>query len=237
MIDSDLRNRSYPRRPYYEHAGITIYHGDCRELLPVLKGDLLCTDPPYGINVARRGTVGSGGRPFGSNRRRNFVAAKNYGPADWDKEPPAAWLFGLMCEKTQWQIIFGGNYFPLPPSRCWLVWDKDNSDNAFADCELAWTNFDKAVRKFKWRWSGMLQEDMTHKEFRVHPTQKPVALMKWAISQAPEDCKVILDPFIGSGSTLIAAKALGREAIGIEREEKYCEAAATRLSQEVLEFA
>jgi DNA modification methylase len=217
--------------PYYQHAGITIYHGDCRELLPALKADLLCTDPPYGINVARRGTVGSGGKTgFGGQRRQSVVPVKNYGVSDWDSAPPADWLFGLMRERTEWQIIFGGNYFPLPPSRCWLVWDKDNTGN-FADCELAWTNLSKAVRKFTWRWNGMLQEDTTHKEFRVHPTQKPLAVMQWAISQAPDTCNRILDPYVGSGTTLVAAKALGREAIGIEREEKYCEAAANRLRQ------
>lgn len=117
------------------------------------------------------------------------------------------------------------------------MWDKDNGENDFADCELAWTNLPKAVRRFRWRWQGMLQEDMGNKEFRTHPNQKPLALMKWAISQAPQDCKVILDPFMGSGTTLRAAKDLGRRAIGIEREEQYCEDAANRLRQEVLQFA
>ena len=218
-------------KPYYDEDGITIYHGDCRELLPTLKADLLLTDPPYGIGISSRNTVGSS-----TKRNGKVILARDYGVSDWDDAPPPEWLLMLMREQTRWQIIFGGNYFPLPPSRCWLVWDKDNSGN-FADCELAWTNLDKAVRKLKWRWNGMLQEDMEHKEFRTHPTQKPLAVMKWALAQAPEGVTNILDPFMGSGTSLVAAKAAGIRAIGIEREEKYCADAAERLSQGVLSFA
>ncbi len=128
----------------------------------------------------------------------------------------------------------GGNYFELPPARCILVWDKDNGLNQFSDCELAWTNFDKPVRKLRWLWNGMLQENMRNKEVREHPTQKPIEVMKWAIQQAPDNCIAILDPFMGSGTTLRAAKDLGRKAIGIEIEEKYCEIAVKRLAQGVL---
>lgn len=217
----------YAVKPYYEHAGITIYHGDCREILPSLDSvDLIVTDPPYGI-----------GEAAGKNKSRTKMAvAKDYGTATWDNEPPPDWMFGLMRAKSQSQIIFGGNYFALPPSSCWLVWDKVNGESDFADCELAWTNLPRAVRKFEWRWAGMLQQDMGRKEFREHPTQKPLAVMKWAILQAP-DSKSIIDPFMGSGTTLIAAKSLDIIAIGIEREEKYCEIAAKRLSQEVMDFA
>ena len=116
------------------------------------------------------------------------------------------------------------------------MWDKKNGDTDFADCELAWTNQPKAVRLFRWRWNGMLQEAAgSKKEIREHPTQKPVALMKWCISFFPE-CRSVIDPFAGSGTTLVAAKALGLTAIAIEREEKYCEVAANRLAQEILAF-
>jgi len=138
---------------------------------------------------------------------------------------------------SKYQVFFGGNYFSLPPSSCWLVWDKVNGESDFADCELAWTNFPKAVRRIQWRWAGMLQEDMSNKEYRCHPTQKPLAVMKWVISQAPKECKTLLDPFMGSGTTLVAAKALGLSAIGVEMDESYCESAAKRLSQEILDFS
>lgn len=210
-------------KPYYEEAGITIYHGDCREILPTLpKVDLVLTDPPYGIGAVKRGTIGTS----------KNGQVKEYGKAEWDNQPPPEWIFGLLREKSTSQIIFGGNYFPLPPSSCWLVWDKDNTGD-FADAELAWTNLPKAVRLLKWRWNGMLQEDMAHKEYRDHPTQKPVAVVKWALSQAGEVYDV-LDPFMGSGTTLVACKQAGLNCTGIEREEKYCEIAANRLRQGVL---
>jgi site-specific DNA-methyltransferase (adenine-specific) len=212
------------RAPYYEHGGIVIYHADCREVLPFVgEVDLLCTDPPYGIGEARA-----------KNRTRsNIAAATDYGVAAWDDAPPSRWLFDWLAEISRHQIIFGGNYFALPASSCWLVWDKDNTGD-FADCELAWTNLHKAVRKFVWRWNGMLQEPGARKETRFHPTQKPEAVMRWAIGQAPNDCTLILDPYMGSGTTLRAAKDLGRRAIGIEIDERYCEIAARRLSQNVL---
>jgi DNA modification methylase len=214
-------------KPYYEHGGITIYHGDCGVILPQLGAfDLIATDPPYGIGEAR-----------GKNKSRSNIAiAKDYGAADWDDAPPQEWLFGMIRSASKFQIIFGGNYFPLPPSSCWLVWDKLNGQNDFADCELAWTNLPRAVRKIEWRWAGMLQQDMSRKEYRDHPTQKPVPVMKWALSLAPDGCKTVCDPFMGSGTTLVAAKALGMVATGIERNEHYCEIAAKRLSQEVIDF-
>ena len=213
-------------KPYYEESGIVIYHGDCREILPHLpKVDLVLTDPPYGIGEAN-----------GKNKSRGkLAAAKDYGVASWDDAPPPSWLMSWIRETSTLQIIFGGNYFALPPSPCWLVWDKENEANDFADCELAWTNLPKAVRKFKWRWNGMLQEDMSKKETRHHPTQKPLPLMKWCIAQAG-DVKTILDPFMGSGTTLLAARAMGASCIGIEREEKYCTIAAERLRQQMFSF-
>lgn len=111
------------------------------------------------------------------------------------------------------------------------MWDKDNGDTDFADCELAWTNLDKAVRRIRYRWNGMLQEDMANKEARMHPTQKPEPVMRWALSQAPDTWSVVLDPFAGSGTTLVAAKRIGRKAIGIERDEKYCALIVERLRQ------
>lgn len=147
--------------------------------------------------------------------------------------PPPSWLLSMLIASAEHAIIFGGNYFGLPPSSCWLVWDKDNGGSDFADCELAWTNLDKAVRKFLWRWNGMLQEDMKNKELRVHPTQKPLPLMHWCLSHVPE-AKSVLDPFMGSGTTLLACKQKGIKAVGIDRDERYCEEAAKRLSQKTI---
>lgn len=212
-------------KPYFEDKGITIYRGDAREILPRLpSADLLLTDPPYGIGEAN-----------GKNKSRtNLAAAKDYGSESWDDTPASQWLIDCAREAARHSIIWGGNYYALPPTSCWLVWDKDNSGD-FADCELAWTDLPIAVRKFKWRWNGMLQENMAHKEPRIYPTQKPIALMKWCIAQAGVVYSLI-DPFCGSGSSLRAAKDLGITAIGIDRREQACEIAAKRLSQEVLNF-
>jgi len=216
--------------PYYEHAGITIYHGDCLSLMGQLAPhygerlfDLLLTDPPYGIGEAR-----------GKNKSRGNVAeARDYGVSEWD-DRPATEALALARSITSYQIVFGGNYYDLPPSSCWLVWDKENGANDFADCELAWTNLRKAVRKLTYRWNGMLQQPGRPKEQRQHPTQKPEAVMLWTLTQAPPDVRTILDPFMGSGTTLVAAKRLGKSCVGMEREERYCEIAAKRLQQEAL---
>jgi len=211
--------------PYYDKDGITIYHGDCREILPQLdKVDLVLTDPPYGI-----------GEAAGKNKSRGLLARpKDYGTWDWDNKPIHQDEIDYIINHARYSIIFGGNYYALPASSCWLVWDKDNAGTDFADCELAWTNLPKAVRKLRWRWNGMLQEDMANKEVRFHPTQKPRAVMSWAISLT--EAQTILDPFMGSGTTLVAAKMLNRKAIGIEIEEKYCKIAVERLRQQVMNF-
>lgn len=211
--------------PYYEQDGIVIYHGRAECVLPTLPPfDLLLTDPPYGISEAR-----------GKNKSRGRLAvAKDFGVSDWDDAPPPRWLLDQAIALSRWQVIFGGNYFHLPPSKCWLVWDKENGATDFADCELAWTNLDKAVRRMTFRWQGMLTEPGVPKEERVHPTQKPEPVMRWALLQAPSDVRTVLDPFMGSGTTLVACKRLGRQAIGIEASEAYCEIAAKRLAQGAL---
>ena len=206
-------------KPYYEHAGITIYHGDCREILLTLGPvDLVLTDPPYGIGVTRM-TLGNGNRQVFR------------GSEAWDDSTPdLSWVIssGLPA------IVWGGNYFQLPPSRCWFVWDKGTGSNDFADCELAWTNLDSTVRKYFQSWVGANAKESYDKD-RFHPTQKPVGLMKWCLNRLGDG--LILDPFMGSGTTLVAAKNLNRRAIGIEIEERYCEIAAKRLQQEVLDLS
>ena len=221
--------------PYYNQDGITIYNADCKDVLPLLGTfGLLLTDPPYGIGENRKKQKGRGGPvAFGGKRGVN-IPPKDYGENDWDQNPPPKLLLDSARVICKTSVLWGGNYFDLPPSSCWLVWDKDNGKTDFADCELAWTNMKRAVRKFKWKWQGMLQEKAGRgKEFRVHPTQKPLPLMQWCLGLVP-DANTVLDPFMGSGTTLVAAKLEGRKAVGIEINEKYCEAAANRLAQGVL---
>ena len=198
----------------------TIYLADAAIVLPtLLPVDALVTDPPYGI-----------GEAAGKNASRNNLAvAVDYGEDEWDNEPVPHWLLQQAIHKARHSVIFGGNYYALPPSSCWLVWDKENGENDFADCELAWTNLRKAVRRIVYRWNGMLRANgETRGE---HPTQKPLGVMEWAIMQLPDGTNTILDPFMGSGTTGLAALALGRKFIGIEREPKYFEVAKRRLSQ------
>jgi site-specific DNA-methyltransferase (adenine-specific)/modification methylase len=198
-----------------------LWHGDCREVLPLLPPcDLILTDPPYGI-----------GEAAGKNKSRTKMAvAKDYGNDAWDNEPPPAWVIELMRAKAKWQVLFGGNYYSLPPATCWLVWDKENGDSDFADCELAWTNLPKAVRRLRWRWAGMLQQDMANKEVREHPTQKPVPVMRWALTQV-RDAATVCDPFMGSGTTGVACVHEGRRFVGIERERRYFDVACERISR------
>jgi DNA modification methylase len=224
VIEADpiLKNPRLPT-PYYQDDYVTLYHADCREILPLLEPvDLVLTDPPYGI-----------GEAAGANKSRNKLAvAKDYGVSDWDDKPIDQDLINQLI--TQPAIIFGGNYYSMPPSACWLVWDKHITGD-FADCELAWTNLPGAVRRINYLWNGMIKQ---RPEQRWHPTQKPLDVMKWCIDQADTKLKkrveTILDPFAGSGTTLRAAKDMSRKAIGIEREEQYCEVAVKRLRQEVL---
>jgi len=225
-------------KPYYEDtkSGIVIYHGDCREILPELGAesiDLVLTDPQYGIGADNNFGRGN------TQRGASAALSKDYGDASWDSSPPDAELLGMVLAAGKRSILWGGNYFALPPAPGWLVWDKDNGDNGYADCELAWTNLRQAVRKIRFRWNGMLQEyGGKDKEHRWHPTQKPLPVMAWCIRQALKHNNVstILDPFMGSGTTLIAARDLGRRAVGIELKEKYCEIAAKRLGQEVFDW-
>ena len=200
--------------------------GDCLEVmrgLPDKCVDLVLTDPPYGIGEAK-----------GKNKTRGKLAkAKDYGVDDWDDRIPERGVFDEIRRVSKHAIIFGGNYFAeyLDNSPCWLVWDKDNGGCDFADCELAWTNFHTAVRKFTFRWHGMLQGDMKEKETRYHPTQKPVKLFRQILDSYSNPGDIILDPFLGSGTTAVACVETGRHFIGIELEEKYCEIARRRVAE------
>lgn len=199
-------------KPYYEHAGITIYHGDCREILPSIKADVVVTDPPYGL----------GDRWTGGSWFTRGVYAQD--KCEWDAEAPHATVEALIMRGVP-TVLWGGNYFAVPPSRCWLAWLKTNAPETMADFELAWTNLDRPSASYSAACGVRV---------RQHPTEKPLDVMRWCLGFVADG--LILDPFMGSGTTLRAAKDLGRRAIGIEIDERYCEIAARRLAQEVLPF-
>ena len=160
--------------------------------------DLAIVDPPYGI-----------GEDGSKNHSRGKMAkSKNYKAfAGNDLKSPDKEFFNELFRISKNQIIFGANHFisKIPfDSSCWIVWDKDNGETDFADCELAWTSFNTAVRKFKWKWQGMLQENMKNKELRIHPTQKPVALYAWILKNYAKQGDKILDTHFGSGSIAVA---------------------------------
>jgi site-specific DNA-methyltransferase (adenine-specific) len=169
--------------------------------------DLAIVDPPYGI--------GQGGEK--NHTRGKLAVAKDYHSFNDDKIPSPEYFIELFRVSKN-QIIWGGNYFVehLKNSSCWIVWDKDNGACDFADCELAWTSFDTAVRKFKWKWQGMLQEDMKDKEKRIHHCQKPVQLYEWLLKNYAKSGDKILDTHVGSGSSRIACEKAGLDYVGYE---------------------
>jgi site-specific DNA-methyltransferase (adenine-specific)/modification methylase len=198
-----------------------LYLGDCLEVMPTIENvDAVVTDPPYGI-----------GENSKKNKSRGGLAKPNdYGDYDWDNVSVENLYRHITSarSRSKYQIIFGGNYYDLPPTSCWLVWDKLNGNNDFADCELAWTNLKQAVRVKRHLWNGMLRAGEERNVKRVHPTQKPIEVMRWCIEQIPA-CQTILDPFMGSGTTGVACVKLGRKFIGIELEEKYFDIACKRI--------
>ena len=187
--------------------------------------DLAIVDPPYGI-----GESGS------KNHSRSKIAtAKNYKAFHGDDlKPPDDDYFTELIRVSKNQIIWGSNHFisRIPyDSSCWIVWDKQNGETDFADCELAWTSFKTAVRKFEFRWQGMLQGNMKVKEIRIHPTQKPVALYKWLLTNYAKEGDKILDTHVGSASSLIACYDLGFDAVGFEIDEDYYRESKQRLER------
>lgn len=210
-------------KPYYNEDGITIYHGDNRQIVPLLpRFDLLLTDPPYGLNERW-----NGGNFKGKNGNGKLWGEKT---PEWDKEPAPAWMVQQCIEAARLAIIWGGNYYAMPPSRCWLTWDKVQQFHG-ADCELAWTNLESTVRAFRMSRIDAYQNKADQP--KQHPTEKPLELMAWCIQQAGE-VQTILDPYAGAGTTGRAAKDAGKTCVLIEREERYCEIAARRMAQGVL---
>ncbi len=185
---------------------------DCREVLPTLpKVDAVVTDPPYGIAKVWQGGSGHGwGKAHEQSELRN----------EWDEAVPSGDTMALILAAAPEVIIWGGNYFDLPPSRCWLVWNKPERGFSLAEAELAWTNRDNVVR---------VCDAPRSESDREHPTQKPVKVMRFSIDKVKG--QTILDPFMGSGTTGVAAVQMGRDFIGIEREARYFDIACRRIEE------
>jgi len=214
---------------YFETERGILYCGDCLEIMkkiPEKNIDLVLTDPPYGINIAKDGTVGV-------ERKAKLT---NYGKQTWDFAPPNKEVFDTMLRISKKSIIFGGNYFTdkLPVSKCWLCWDKKIPKNfTKAQIELMWTNMTTYSRIYSVLWHGMIRERYRGDEQRFHPTQKPVKLICDLLRDFSANNSLILDPFIGSGTTAVACEQLNRRWIGIEINEEYCEITKKRISVEV----
>ena len=209
------------------------YNMDCIEGMkqfPDKYFDLAIVDPPYGI-----GENGSKNHTRGS-----LAKAKNYKAfAGGDVQPPNEEYFEELFRISKNQIIFGANHFisRMPyDSSCWIVWDKVNGESDFADCELAWTSFKSAVRKFEFRWAGMLQGNMKNKEVRIHPTQKPVALYEWLLSRYAKVGDIILDTHVGSASSLLACHRTNHKFVGFELDENYYKLSKERLDNEIAQL-
>jgi site-specific DNA-methyltransferase (adenine-specific) len=206
---------------------IEIFNEDCMPALERMKEnefELAIVDPPYGIN--------QGGEK--NHTRGKLAISKDYNSFN-DVESPPVMYFAQILANTNNQIMWGANHYisKIPhDSSCWLVWDKDNGESDFADCELAWTSFNSAVRKYKYRWQGMLQEHGgKRKEHRIHPTQKPVQPYKWLLKKYAKEGDKILDTHLGSGSIAIACWEMGFDLVGYEIDKDYFEATCKRLNE------
>ena len=209
------------------------YNMDCMEGMaefPDKYFDLAIVDPPYGI-----GECG-----ISNHSRSKLAVAKNYTPFfGSDNNPPSEDYFKELQRVSKNQIVFGANHFisKIPiDSSCWIVWDKENGSSDFADCELAWTSFKTAVRCFHFRWQGMLQGNMKEKEYRIHPTQKPVALYEWLLNRYAKEGDIILDTHVGSASSLIACRNTNHKYVGFEIDETYYKLAKKRLDEETAQM-
>ena len=212
-----------------------LYNMDCMDAMrnfPDKYFDLAVVDVPYGIGAA---DYERGGKQAGQAR----AVSTAYTPKDWDKVPPPHDYFAELMRVSKNQIIWGANHFisRIPfDAPCWIVWDKENGNNDYADCELAWTSFNTAVRRFNFKWHGMLQGNMKNKEARIHPTQKPVALYSWLLTKYAKQGDKIIDTHAGSASSLIACHRAGLPFIGFEIDPEYYAAANERLTAEMAQM-
>ena len=197
--------------PYFESEHGKLFHGDCLTIIPELEPvDLVLTDPNYGIGI---------------NKSHRLSVSRGFGEETWDEESASESRINLCLSFGKNQIIWGGNYFGLPRTKGFIVWDKNNYGRDFADCEYAWTSFDKVARIYKKR-------PMNMDGGKVHPTQKPVELMIYCLSEYAEYPKTVADLFLGSGTTAVACERLHIRWVGVEISEKTCLIAAKRIENE-----
>ena len=209
---------------------IRAYNSDCMEAMAQMKDnqfDLAIVDPPYGI--------GESNKQRKNTPCKRWKAAKNnipYEKKEWDKNIPDEFYFKEIMRISKDQIIWGANYMTeyLPSRMGWIFWDKKNGDTDFSDGELAWTSFNKALRKFEWMWSGFKKQ---RPEDRIHPTQKPVALYKWLLKNYAKEGDTILDTHLGSGSSRIAAHDMGFDFTGYEIDKDYFDAQEKRFANHI----
>ena len=193
--------------------------------------DLAIVDPVFGEQVIQGGYM--------SNSSSKIAKNKNYNNALWKQPKTKKDYFIELFRISKNQIIWGGNYFVQEinkNSSCWIIWNKINGENHFADGELAWTSFKSAVRIFNFKWQGMLQQDMKNKEIRIHPTQKPVALYKWLLNKYAKQGDKILDTHLGSGSIAIACHDYGFELTACELDKEYFDKAIKRIKNHVAQL-
>ncbi len=235
MSTLDKLQKAFPES--YRKGNVLLINADCMDVMKLLDDKefcLACVDPPYGIGE-------NGDR---NKSRSKLATSKDYKAfAGNDISAPEKTYFDELLRISKNQIVWGANHFisRLPiDSSCWLVWDKDNGMNDFADCELAWSSFNSAVRKFKYTWHGMRQENMKNKETRIHPTQKPVKLYEWLLTNYAKKGQRVFDSHLGSGSSAIAAHYFGVDFVGCELDKDYFDAAKARFDmatkQQAMEF-
>ena len=188
--------------------------------------DLAIVDPPYGIGINKMNYTQS--TKGGVAKRRDYSSV-----GDWDKATPNQSYFKELQRVSKNQIIWGGNYFNLPLTKSWLIWDKRTQDkysNDFADCEMAWNSFDKPAKIYRYLWSGMLQGNMKDKQQRIHPTEKPIKLYEWLLMNYAKEGDKILDTHLGSGSIALACHNLKYDLTACELDTEYYDAAMKRIN-------
>lgn len=219
-------------KPYYENKSGSLFHADAIDIMAGSKKyDLVLTDPPYGI-------LGNKGKAIGGGSYRGSTNNFDNSEISWDSCRIDKVYFELMRYISKNQIIWGANYYLdyLPPSRCYIVWYKRDQlpPRTFADCELAWASYDRNAVVYNCRWDGFIRDS---RESKVkHPTQKALDVMMWCLQEFANPGQSIIDPFAGSGTSLLAAQRLGFTYTGVEINEKFCEIAAKRLEQDAAQL-